>query len=472
VSYEEAFDAVNNGDFHTAVPLLQKAALETGFASDVINNAYTLSLYKAGDKPRLAEVAFQIASSLAPMDPASAMDYFQRALIAGLNRNCVRQIGEFFETSALPVAEVHLDLPVRRVAHVISCLIPGQVPTEYLKILLASLRLQGIESSVFTTESNASWFCNPARVPQSQSIDLAGDVKIGALGGDFVERADRVCEVLRSSKIQAAFFHGDLSDQIMARIACMRPVPVQINVNYGTEMDVNVFAGRIHLTQNALARTRFGTEPAEWVPVTSDVETRLEMCEPLTRQAMGLESAATISATFGRLERSSDRNYVRVLSEIMKRFPKHFHLFAGPGNIRAMRSQLHAEGVLPRVRFLGDVRDIAPLLNVVDVYLAAFPDSTAQSVLEPMGAAKPVVALRFSSDSLYNCGAELVGLRELIAPGEANYIEIADRLLRNANLRAELGLALRDRFRKEFRPERLGERYKQFLAHFQAMKSH
>jgi predicted O-linked N-acetylglucosamine transferase (SPINDLY family) len=331
-------------------------------------------------------------------------------------------------------------------------------------MLLASLRLQGIESSVFTTESNAAWFYNPARVPQSQSVDVAADVKIGGLAGDFVERADRISEAVRSSKIQAAFFHGDLSDQIMARIACMRPAPVQVNVNYGTEMDVDVFAGRIHLTQNALERTRFGAEPAEWVPMASDVETRLQMCEPLTRQAMGLESAATISATFGRLERASDRNFVTVLSEIMKRFPKHFHLFAGPGNIRAMRSQLHAEGVLSRVRFLGDLKDIAPLLNVIDVYLAAFPDSTVQSVLEVMGAAKPVVALRFPSYSSYNSGAEAIGLRELTAPGEANYIEIADRLLRNANLRGELGQALHDRFRTEFRPDGLGGRYKQFLA--------
>jgi glycosyltransferase involved in cell wall biosynthesis len=136
-----------------------------------------------------------------------------------------------------------------------------------------------------------------------------------------------------------------------------------------------------------------------------------------------------------------------------------------------MRSHLHAEGVLPRVRFLGDIRDIAPLLNVVDIYLAAFPDSTAQFVLEAMGAGKPVLALRFPLDSPSNSGAEMIGLRELTAPGEANYIEIADRLLRNADLRAEVGQALQDRFRREFRPERLGERYKQFLARFDSAES-
>src|SRR5215467_14816700 len=155
----------------------------------------------------------------------------------------------------------------------------------------------------------------------------------------------------------------------------------------------------------------------------------------------------------------------------MKRSPRHFHLFAGPGNVRAMRSQLHSEGVLPRVRFLGDLRETAPLFNVVDVYLAAFPHSSAQSLLEAMGAGKPVVVLRFPQDSPYNSGAEVVGVRELIAPGEANYIEIADRLLRDSKFRAKQGQAMQDRFQAEFRPERLGERYKQFLARFQRANS-
>jgi len=471
VSYEEAFEAAKNGDFHTAIPLLHRAAKETGFASDIVNNAYTLALYNAGDKTRLAEVSFQIALSLVQTDPASAMDYFQRALVAGLDNDCVRQIGEHFEGWAVPVQDVHLGLPIRRVAHIVSNLIAGQAPTEYLRMLVSSLKLQGIESLVFTTESGASWFYNPSGVPLSQSIDLAGDVKLGDVDGDFVERANRIAEAVRTSQTQAAFFHGDLSDQIMARVASVRSSPLQINVNYGTEMDVDVFDGRIHLSQNAFERTRFRAGPAEWVPISSDIESRSQKCEPLTRQAMGLESATTISATFGKLERSSDRNYVRVLSEIMKRFPKHFHLFAGPGNVRAMRSQLHSEGVLPRVRFLGDVKDVAPLLNVVDIYLAAFPDSSAQTVLEAMGAAKPVVALRFPPDSPHNSGAEVVGGRELTAASEANYIEIADRLLRNADLRAEQGRVMHDRFQAEFRPERLGERCRQFLARFQPATS-
>jgi len=103
------------------------------------------------------------------------------------------------------------------------------------------------------------------------------------------------------------------------------------------------------------------------------------------------------------------------------------------------------------------VADVAPLLDTVDVYLASFPRLGAHSLIEAMGAGKPVVVLQ-------TAGSEFVGVRELIAPGEAGYVEIADRLLRNSTLRQKLGQAMRDRFRAEFRPERLGERYAQFIA--------
>ena len=466
MSYEEAFQALKNGEFQTAVPLLEKAARETGYTSDIINHAFTLALHHAGDKPRLADVSFRVGNSLLRQDPASAMDYFQRAMFAGLDAKRVRRVGEVFEAWAAPSTGGRLQAPVNRVAHVVGCLLPGHAPTQYVKMLAWSLKKQGIESTIFTTEWAASWFFNPSGVPQSQPMEIDADVKIASVEGDFVERAQRVADAIRASGTQAAFYHGSLTEQITARVAAMRPAPVQLNVNHGSEMDVDVFDGRVHLFQNAMERTRF-SQHAEWIPLASDIETRLQMCEPVTRQGMGLESAATISATYGNLYKVAGSGYLRVLSEIMKRFPKHFHLFAGTGNVKAIRAHLHSEGVLPRVRFLGHVADVAPLLDLIDIYLASFPHSGGHSLLEAMGAGKPIVVVKYPPDSHYNSGAELVGVKELIAPGEADYVEIADRLIRNPALRAKQSQAVRDRFRAEFRPERLGERYKEFLVPFQ-----
>src|SRR5439155_21718317 len=116
VSYEEAFEAMKNGDFHAAVPLLEKAARDTGYTSDIINHAYTLALHHAGEKPRLAEVSFRVGNSLLQHDPASALDYFQRAMFAGLDAKRVRRIGEVFEEWAAAPTEPAQG-PSTRVAH-------------------------------------------------------------------------------------------------------------------------------------------------------------------------------------------------------------------------------------------------------------------------------------------------------------------------------------------------------------------
>jgi hypothetical protein len=463
VNYEQAFEALNERDFATAALLLEKAAQETGYHSDIINHAYTLALYHTGNKARLADVAFRVGDSLAQQDPASAMDYFQRAMLAGLQPDRVRHIGEIFEHWSAPRLAVRIDSPVTRVAHVVGCILP-EAADEYLRMLVLSLKQQGIQSAVFTTEWAASWFFNSEAVPQSQPVTLDADVRIASVDGDFLQRAERIADAIRSSGIQIAFFHGNLSEQITARVAAMRPAPVQINVSHGAEMDADLFDGRIHLSLSGLEMTRFGDLPSEWIPVACDVETRLQMSEPLTRPAIGLESASTVSATFGELRDAAGSGYLRAVSEVMKRFPKHFHLFAGTGNVRAVRSHLHSEGVLPRVRFLGDAGNVAPLLEVIDIYLASFPNSGGRAILEAMGAGKPAIVLKSLPDSKSDSGAELVGIRELTAPGEANYIDIADRLLRDPALRARQGQAVRDRFRAEFRPARLGERYKAFLA--------
>ena len=465
MNYEAALTAFKNGDFPAAVPLLETVARETEYTSELVNHAYTLALYHVGDKPRLADVAFRVGNALLERDAASAMDYFQRAMFAGLDTTRVRSIGESFERWAAPLqvaSRPSLREPANRVAHVVGCLLPGNASTQYLKTLVRSLRRQGIESTVFTTEWAASWFFNPVRAAQSQDVSIEAEVKIASVEGDFLERAARIAEGLRASGITVAFFHASLAEQITARVASMRPVRVQVNVNHGSEMDADLFDRYIHLFENDLRRTRFSGR-AEWIPVASDVEERLHLRQAVTRKDMGLESASTISATFGNLSKVANDGYLRAVSEVMKRFPKHFHLFAGAGNVKTIRSHLHSEGVLPRVRFLGHLDDIASLLDMIDVFLAPFPRPARRSILEAMGAGKPVVVLRYPPDSPGNSGAELVGVNDLTAPGEADYIGIADRLLRNSELRAKHGRAMRERFQAEFRPDRLGERYKAFL---------
>jgi hypothetical protein len=360
VNYEDAFQALKDDDLPRAIALLEKAAREADYASDIINHSYTLALYRAGEKTRLAEVAFEVGKSLVDHDRGSAMDYFQRALSAGLDATHVNLIASVFQGWTVPtLPKPSAKATVESVAHVIGSLVPGDVRTDYLKALVTGLAAHGIKSSVFTTEPTASWFFNAAGGAMSQPVEIDGDIHIAAVDGDFEQRAARITEEIRGSGLDVALFHGALDQQITARVASMRPARLQIGIGHDPNMGADLFDASVHLSENAMRRTQFST-PARCIFPASDIEARLQMIEPITRQSMGIESASSVSATFGDLHHASGREYLGVLVEVLNRFPKHFHLFAGQGNVRTIRAFLHSEGVLPRVRFLGPTTATAP----------------------------------------------------------------------------------------------------------------
>ena len=284
MSYEEAFLALKAGEYERAAKPFEPAAREMGYGPDIINNAYTLALHLAGDKSRLADVVFRVGKMLLPLDPASALDYFHRALFAGLDGNRSRQIGEVFEEWSEAVREEdgggEPSGPIRSVAHVVGCLLPGHAPSIYLQSLTRSLNSHGIASTVFTTEWASSWFFNPKDVGQSQQLDIDADMRIASVEGDFFERAERVADAVRQSGCGAAFYHASLAEQITARVAALHPASVQVNVNHGGEMAAALFDASIHLFHNALERTQFPDRQNTWIPLASDIEARLDATPP------------------------------------------------------------------------------------------------------------------------------------------------------------------------------------------------
>src|SRR5262249_25535459 len=147
----------------------------------------------------------------------------------------------------------------------------------------------------------------------------------------------------------------------------------------------------------------------------------------ITRQALGLAPACSVSATFGDLEGLS-ASYLRALCTILKRFPKHFHLFAGSGDVKTARTHLHAEGVLPQVRFVGTVALAESLIEVVDLYLTPFPSSQSDFTLKAIAAGKPVVAMR--------TGGSESAAGTLAASTEGGYVDAAGGVIRKLPVRS------------------------------------
>jgi len=177
-----------------------------------------------------------------------------------------------------------------------------------------------------------------------------------------------------------------------------------------------------------------------------------------------LGKAETVSATLGDLQEVSEPKYLYAVTGVLKVFPNHYHLFAGSGDVKAIRAALHADGVLSRVRFLGSIADTASVMAVTDVYLCPFKRFDESPLLEAMGAGRPCIVARIPGDPAQNSAAEILSVPELIADSDAAYLKIAQGLIRDAEARKRASDLVASRFQSEFSLELLGRKYIEFLS--------
>jgi hypothetical protein len=475
VKYEAAFRAFQARDYTRAAKLLEPAVQASAYASDILKDTYTWALYHSGETVRLADSSFKIGQELLAHDPASALDYFQRALYAGLDRTRPRQIGEILEGWAVvPVSASRGEAfrgRLRCVAHVVGSLLPGRVSV-YVRDFCQSLDESGIEFRVFTTESFSSWLFNSGSSGGYPAMESGAQVSPGSVEGDFLERASRVASKISDAGCDVALFHAGLGEQITAQVAALRPAPLQVNVNHDLEMDANLFDGAVHLFKDACEETRFRERLNHWIPPMSGVNPsgrysglRGGAGSPGARRT-DLGAFTTVSATFGEGETGADSGYLESLVEILRRSPTHLHLFVGSGNRRRARTYPHARDVLPQVRFLAQPTDSAEYLNLIDLYIGSFPKADVHAILDAMGFGKPVVVRAYPSDSQSYRGAEFVGLDEMIVSTAEDFVGRACHLIEDADYRDALGQAAHLRFRKEFTRDSLGAECLEFLNEF------
>ncbi|HEX4998132.1 MAG TPA: hypothetical protein VFY29_07905, partial [Terriglobia bacterium] len=329
--------------------------------------------------------------------------------------------------------------------------------------LCEGFRSIGAIPAVFSTDWAVSWPFSLAGETPSEAVDFAAETWRPQSGGDFLERARSVAQAVRAFQPDIVFYHSSFFEQITARVAAFRPAPWQFHINHGEEMPVDFFAGRAHRQARALAATRYREVSAPWVPMACDIATRLADEPAVTRQAIGVDTASSVSATFGDLDQAGSPEFVSALTEILMRFPEHTHLFAGSGNVRTLRQALHAEGVLARVRFLGPVVNAASLMPSIDFYLAPFPHMDSEFVMDALGAGKPVLMHKEATDPRTGAESSLVGIDDLLASNRSAYVEAASVLIRKPPVRARLTHEVRSRFEAEYSPRRVAERYLEFI---------
>jgi glycosyltransferase involved in cell wall biosynthesis len=155
--------------------------------------------------------------------------------------------------------------------------------------------------------------------------------------------------------------------------------------------------------------------------------------------------------------------FLRIAAEIHKQRPEAEFLLVGDGPLRPeIEQQAAALGLGERTIFLGDRRDITAVLASIDVaVLTSDSEGLSNVILEAMAASVPVIA--------YNVGgnAELVNDRRgmLVAAGnESEFATAVCRLLSDAGLRRQQGMAARQFAEENFSLDRVCRQYEDLYA--------
>ncbi len=176
--------------------------------------------------------------------------------------------------------------------------------------------------------------------------------------------------------------------------------------------------------------------------------------DPGKRAELWGETSRPIVLTVARLDKQKGLAY---LLEAATLVPEASFVLAGSGPERgALESQVRAQGLEGRVRFLGYRQDVPELLASCDVFvLPSLYEGFSVSILEAMAAGKPVVA------------TDVGGTREALIHGETGFLvppgdsaalaNAIKTILADSILARKMGGAGRCRVQHEFSAERMGE---------------
>ena len=203
-----------------------------------------------------------------------------------------------------------------------------------------------------------------------------------------------------------------------------------------------------------------GVDPARIHVVASGVDgARFAAADDVRRRERarhGLDAATFVIATVGALE--TRKGHAVLLEALAALVDLPFQvLCAGAGSqAGALAARRDALGLAVRVRFLGELADVVPLLAAADlVVMPSLQEGLGVAALEAMAAGKPVVASRVGGlVEVVDDG--VTGI--LVEPGDATSLAAALRMLASDRDRAaRFGAAGRARVERRFSMRAMAE---------------
>lgn len=293
-------------------------------------------------------------------------------------------------------------------------------------------------------------------------------------------------EYFNANPADIAVYMASTSDTAAKMMGCIGAAPVQSWDNRALEP----LAGRYDLINQSLSpkqelhtawpgRARY-TGP--YVAIADEIDA----AEPLSRRLLGVPDDAVLLATFGRVEKCANCDYLEPMATVLAQEPNAWLLIAGPDNDErwdVMRAYFDRCGVTPRVKYLGNRQADGPrLLKSVDLYCDSYPWPGGQSLLDAMQAGLPIAAMRRVTDTDLDPVGEsattsvaqtlLDGVVELAPAGDRDaYVALIRKYVADPELRAQAGARTREKAVRDCSMRESTKRYADLLRELVEVKA-
>jgi glycosyltransferase involved in cell wall biosynthesis len=311
-------------------------------------------------------------------------------------------------------------------------------------------------------------------------LEGLGEVAQFPLGGSFygmqsIRARLRLGRHLRSSNIAIAHAFDFYTNLTLIPVARMVRVPVVIAsqrqlgdllsaAQFRAQLAIFRWCDAVVCNSKAAAESLVerGFPPSRTVVIANGLPA---LCFAETAPALPRQPELLRVGMIARMNTPSKnhRNFLLAASRIRERFKNVEFILVGDGPLRKdLERGVDDLGLGSQARFLGDRQDIPALLASLDIsVLPSLSESLSNVIIESMAAGLPVVANRVGGNS--ELLTEDRGI--LVDPGDHQALAQAiERLLRNADLRAQLGRNARKFAKANFTIVQMQKRHEELYA--------
>jgi len=356
------------------------------------------------------------------------------------------------EAAAATIAQAGRTAPIRgdgrRVAFVVSSLIPGAATTYVMRALAGDLAVMGWQVQIYQT-----LLLDLVDEPTRQALsDLGVGFHRPPADADQRARAAWMDEHLRAHAVDV-IVHYVWPNDFVAKLLCnLRCAPVQVYVNHTCDQPTGDFDLKIGYSGDY--RGHHQADRYITLPNCSVRAAQARKVEAFDRRDWGLAPDVVCLATFSRLTKCVDATFLEAMALILRANPRVVWLLVGertPDSEAQINAHLAKAGVLERVVYTGFMHgdDYFALLKAIDIYCDTIGWMGGQTVADAVACGLPVVCCAPGQSTVLapHGNSSTVIASQLLAPGSLvaqagdarDYARVAQAYIDDPALRSRAG---------------------------------